>query len=256
MPKIKHIKERLKFYLYRLNILNNKKFFVDYNDNELNLSIIDKTIKYKNSKINHENLDINETRCVNFANVVKAYNFSTILDFGGGAGYHYFLAKKYLYKEKIDWNIVENEMMVNLCKIHLNEAELSFIKDLKKIEKKIHIVFSSCAINYCDNPLMLLKELLDLPCEYYYFTRTPLSLNSNFKYQQFSRFSENGPINEVSKINKGVKVMNNISTKKEFEEIINNNFDIIYSYEEQKNAFKYKKNTASTYTYFLKRKKL
>ena len=254
MSKIKHIKERLKFCLYRLNILNNKNFFVNYNDEELNLSIIKKTIKYKDLKINYENLDVNEVRCVNFANIIKAYNFSKILDFGGGAGYHYFLTKKYLYKEKIDWNIIENEMMVNLCNIHSNEANLSFFTNLDKVKKKIDIVFSSCAINYCDNPIEILKKLLDLPCDYYYFTRTPLSKNGSFVYQQFSRFSENGPINETSKIDKGVKVKNNIISKVEFEEIINNNFNIIYSYEEQKNSFKNKTNKASTYTYFLKRK--
>ena len=251
LKKLYSIFYKIKILIYRIGLL--KPDLLNYENHELNLYILNKT--KKNCKlVNIEDLKINEQRSLNFSLIVKNKNFFNILDLGGGAGYHYFLAKKFLGKKyKLTWNIVENQTMVNLCKKKYNNKEMHFFNSISEIKNKIDIVFSSCAINYFNNPEEILYDLMRMPCKYYYFTRTPLALKKKIEFVQYSRLSENGPGNLFIKKEKILKLHNKIFKKEYFDNIIKKYCNILYSFKDEEQKLFYKKKI-NLYTYFLKKK--
>jgi putative methyltransferase (TIGR04325 family) len=246
----------LKKLIYQVFIINYKLFFrkkyKGYNNLALNLSVIKKTIIF--SKIKSINkYDINYKRTLDFIEFIKKKKLKTILDFGGGAGYHYFIARIKLPNFIFKWLVVENRTMVRLCIKKIKYKNLSFSDSLNKI-KKIDIFFSSCAINYTKNPLETLKSIIKLKTKYLYFTRTPLTENQSLEFKQFSLLSDNGPCKINNEKEMLIDYENKIINQKKFEEMFKNKFFIITKYVDEKKAFFYKKKFFNTYTYILKKK--
>jgi len=245
------------FYIAKFNLkkkifFNNK--YINYNNLYLNKFIIKKTKQYFSNKKFLENLSFNEMRTYIFSTILEKKNFCNILDFGGGSGYHYFLVKKFLKRRaRLIWNIVENKTMVNLHNNKKNN-QLIFFDSISKIKNKIEIIFSSCAINYCEDTEKTLYDLMKFPCKYYYFTRIPLSLKKNLKFNQYSMLSENGPGQLKAKKEQLVKVNNSILKKAKFENIIKKFCKIEFSFKDEDKSFFYKEKIGS-YTYFLIKKK-
>ena len=251
LQKINIIFNKTNIFFHKIGVFNSK--LKNYKNNKLNSYIINKT--KKNNKLkNDEDLKINQLRALYFSWFIKNNNFHKVLDFGGGAGYHFFFTKKFLKKKYIlDWNIVENNTMVNLCKKKIKYNKLFFYNDLKKVKKKIDIIFSSCAINYCAEPQKVLNDLMNFPCKYYYFVRTPLSSINELEFDQFSMLSENGPGKLFLKNDEVVKYKNIILTKKKFEEIIKRRCKILFSFKDEEKFLPYKEKVYC-YTYILKKK--
>jgi putative methyltransferase (TIGR04325 family) len=246
----------LKKLIYLVFIINYKLFsrkkYKGYNNLALNLYVIKKTIIF--SKIKSINkYDINYKRTLDFIEFIKKKKLKTILDFGGGAGYHYFIARKKLPNFIFKWLVVENRTMVRLCIKKIKYKNLFFSDSLKKI-KKIDIFFSSCAINYTKNPLETIKSIIKLKTKYLYFTRTPLTENQSLEFKQFSLLSDNAPCKINNEKEMLIDYENKIINQKKFEEMFKNKFFIITKYVDEKKAFFYKKKFFNTYTYILKKK--
>jgi len=253
---MKLYKKILKKLIYQVFIINYKLFFQKtykgYNNLALNESVIKKTIIF--SKIKSINkYDINYKRTLDFLEFIKKKKLKTILDFGGGAGYHYFIARIKLPNFIFKWIIVENKTMVRLCIKKIKYKNLSFFDSLNKI-KKIDIFFSSCAINYTKNPLEIIKSIIKLKTKYLYFTRTPLTENQSLEFKQFSLLSDNGPCKINNEKEMLIVYKNKIINQQKFEEMFKNKFFIIAKYVDEKKAFFYKKKFINTYTYIFKRK--
>ena len=93
MELIKKIFRIVRYLVFKINyrLLYSKKIS-GYNNSVLNTSIIKKTIIFsKLSSINK--YDINFQRTTKFLQFIKKRKLKSIVDFGGGAGYHYFIAK-------------------------------------------------------------------------------------------------------------------------------------------------------------------
>jgi putative methyltransferase (TIGR04325 family) len=114
LKKINIIFNKTNLFFHKIRVISSE--LINYENNKLSSYIINKT--KKNNKLkNGEDLKINQLRALYFSWFIKNKNFHKILDFGGGAGYHFFLTKEFLEKKyNLDWNIVENNTMVNLCK--------------------------------------------------------------------------------------------------------------------------------------------
>lgn len=122
-----------------------------------------------------------------------------ILDFGGGAGTQYFLARKLLDKDiRIKWHVVETNIMVEEAKdSKLENNELKFfnnIADAVQDMKLINLINANSSLTYTDRPLNYLEELLNLDFEQFFITRTPLNEKSrkNIVGIQSSSLSTNG----------------------------------------------------------------
>jgi putative methyltransferase (TIGR04325 family) len=252
LQEINVIFNKINIFLCKLGIFSSN--LKNYENDKLNTYIINKTKKIFIEK-DCENLKINQIRALHFSWFIKKNNFHKVLDFGGGAGYHYFLTKNFLEnKYNLDWNVVENDTMVNLCIKKINIKKLFYFNNLLKVKKKIDIIFSSCAINYCQCPKKILNDLFNFPCKYYYFTRTHLSEKNDIEFDQFSMLSENGPGKLFIKKDEIVKVRNKILAKNNFEKIIKKHCEILFSFKDEEKSLSYKENVNS-YTYILKKNK-
>jgi len=253
MKLIQKILRKLKYLVF---VINYKLFYSKtdsgYNNLVLNESIVKKTIVFSKLKSTNE-YDINFQRTLDFLKFIKKKKLRNIVDFGGGAGYHYFIAKMKLPYFNFKWLVIENRTMVKLCNKKLNYKNLFFFNSLNII-KKIDVFFSSCAINYTKDPIKTIKSIIKLNAKYLYFTRTPLVENQSLAFKQISLLSDNGPC----KINNEKEILieyeNKIVSRQSFESMFKNKFVIIDKYIDQKKAFFYKKEFFDTYTYIFKKK--
>jgi len=246
LKTIKYLALRVSYRLFNLEKKNG------YNDLELNKSIIKKTIEFS-KLVTINDRDKNIRRTLRFLEFIKKKKIKNIIDFGGGAGYHYFIARMKLNNFNLKWSVVENRIMVKLCNKKLKYKNLFFFNSLNKI-KKTDVVFSSCAINYTKNPTETIKSIIELKTKYLYFTRMPLTENQSFEFKQISLLSDNGPckINNEKEII--VEYKNKIIKKQKFEEIFKNKYIIIAKYIDEKKTFFHNKKFFDTYTYVLKKK--
>jgi|694.fasta_scaffold57356_3 putative methyltransferase (TIGR04325 family) len=243
-----------KYYFIKIRRIFSSKIHNGYNNLIINKSIIKKTVLFNKLERFNKN-DKNCKRTIKFLNFVRKRNFKKIVDFGGGAGYHYFIAKKKMPSFNFKWIIIENPKMVQLCNKEFKYENLFFYNSLKKINK-LDIFFSSCAINYTKNPIKTLKIISKLDAKYFYFTRTPLSENASLTYNQFSCLADNGPLRIRAEEKIFIEYQNKIINIKNFEGIFKDNFNIILKYVDEKNAFFFKGKSFDTYTYIIKRKKI
>ena len=255
MKLIKKITTKLKY----LTLIINHKLFLHkkrggYNNLALNNSIVKKTIVFSRLKSVNE-YNINWLRTVKFLKFVEKNKIRKIIDFGGGAGYHFFIANMKSPNLNLKWLVIENKIMVKLCKKKIKYKKLFFSDSFNKI-KKADVVFSSCSINYTTNPIETIKSIIHLNTKYLYFTRTPLAENKSFEFKQISLLSENGPCKIKNEKEMLVEYRNKIISQQNFEEIFKNDFTIILKYVDEKNAFFFKDKSFDTYTYIIKRKKI
>jgi len=252
MKLIQKILRKLKYLVFVINYrLFYSKADSGYNNLALNESIIKKTIVFSKLKPIKKH-DVNWQRTVRFLEFIKKKNLKNIVDFGGGAGYHYFIAKMKLPNFNFKWLVVENRLMVKLCNKKLNYKNLFFFNSLNII-KKTDVFFSSCAINYTKDPIKTVKAISKLNAKYLYFTRTPLAENQSLVFKQISLLSDNGPC----KINNEKEILieceNKIISRQSFESIFRNKFVIIEKYIDEKKAFFHKQESFDTYTYIIKK---
>ena len=102
-----------------------------------------------------------------------------ILEYGGGAGEAYRLAKAMLGKTvKLDWRIVETPAMVALAVDRgLSNTELQFFDSLSLAadDEKFDVVLSNGAIQYSPRPYELLAQLARIKADRLIITRIPLT---------------------------------------------------------------------------------
>lgn len=246
---LKKILKKIKFYYLKVKFILLNKKNTSYNNRELNQLIYKKTILL--NKIKLEIQDSNYLRTVNFAKFINKNNLTKVLDMGGGAGYHYFIVKKLFPSLISEWTIIENKTMVRLCN-NLTIFKNLFFRSNFKINHKVDIFFSSCAINYLNNPINTLKKISRINCKYFFFTRMPLSTDKYIKFDQYSLLSDNGPIRIHVDKDKIVKLTNKIIPIKTFEKIFSSKkgFKVI---ECQIDDEKFSQRRIPCYTYIIKK---
>ena len=120
---------------------------------------------------------------------------SVILDFGGGAGVHYRTFKRIYPSIDVVWLIVETTQMVKLAHIQGNHqpkyyesVESAFI-DYPKID----VIYANSSLQYTEEPLNTLANLIALNPKHFFLVRTPMSQTISFKTKQKSLLKHNGP---------------------------------------------------------------
>lgn len=192
-------------------------------------------------------------------------NRLNVLDFGGGAGADYYLVKKLLVGSSvtIDWRVVETDAMASKAKEYgLENKELSFFSSITEASKdqcKFDLVLSSCSINYTPKPLDMLKEIMNVNSRYFYFTRTPMSLNklNSPIILQRSMLSNNGygPIsNEMAIEDKEITYPVTIIYKDDFESIVKMYGEIVLRIDEEKNAYYSSEGAFDLFGYLIEKK--
>lgn len=188
-----------------------------------------------------------------------------ILDFGGGAGHHYFISRKIISNDiKLKWIVFETPELVEECKIlGIENEELSFIGsfDQKVFENtKFDIIYSNYSLVYTPSPIDYLENLLKLDFAKFYITNTALNEKENISVVgiQKSDLSTNGvgrQIPDTLKIkNRDIQYPFTVIGKEDFEKLIKKYTDIVFSIREQKEAYVTEKGIFNLYGYLLIKK--
>jgi putative methyltransferase (TIGR04325 family) len=184
-----------------------------------------------------------------------------VIDFGGGGGYNYKLAKIAFGGEKtLKWHVVETPEMVSEA-IRIKEADLRFYEDITDAKNdlvNVDLVFSSSALQYCPDPLYFLKELVKIDAKYLFITRTPfVDSTENIIAIQKSSLSSNGP----GPLPEGIKdrsVFYPITyvSRSAVEDILGKYYEIRFMTDEGSGVFSTKGLTVNMNGYFCVRKDL
>ena len=267
--------KRIKKFLLNLFSQKNKKFKVfdtyqnaisggkDYNNDKLIKVIIAKSIKYSESLKNNKTLDLMSLRSFFAISLLPDSSQINVLDFGGGAGNHYYLARKLIDdKVKINWHVVETDLFVReVNKQGLESSELKFFTSvdsaIKSIEK-FNLIYANSSLQYTTNPLNFLEKLLKVNSDFIFFTRTPL-IEDNRKEViglQISKLSSNGQGEIPPELNIKDEIVEYpfiVANKEELENLINQYAEIEYIIEEESSAYLTEKGLFRNFGYIIKK---
>jgi len=114
---------------------------------------------------------------------VDINNSIEVLDYGGSLGSRFFSNYNFIKKNKIKWNIVEQENFVKYGRKFLQRKDLSFYNNLEECfnEKKINCVIFSGSIQYLENYFDVLKKIKTVNIRYIFFDNLPLSSYKDHK---------------------------------------------------------------------------
>jgi len=117
-----------------------------------------------------------------------------VLDFGGAAGVHYFVAKQAHPTRALRWAVVETPAMVKAAAIHADK-ELQFFADLTEAIAwldGLDLFHSNSAIHYVPEPEPMLARLVELKAPFMLWARIFLG-DKREQILQKSRLADNGP---------------------------------------------------------------
>jgi putative methyltransferase (TIGR04325 family) len=121
-----------------------------------------------------------------------------VIDFGGAAGAHYFLARSLLPNTtKLNWLVVETPAMVKQATRQLADDELHFCSDLGEARGsmgEVDLLHSSGTLQCVANPYADLRQLIRIQAKYLLLNRLGLSKGDHDVItNHHSRLSWNGP---------------------------------------------------------------
>ena len=98
-----------------------------------------------------------------------------VVDFGGAAGAHYFLARSILPESiELNWVVVETPAMAQRAGLALGNQELRFSKDLQEAESilgQVDLVHTSGTLQCVPEPYEQLRQLINIQAEYMLLNR-------------------------------------------------------------------------------------
>lgn len=102
-----------------------------------------------------------------------------VIDFGGAAGAHYFLARAMLPNTvALQWIVVETEAMATAARSTLANKELDFCSDLQEATgkvKQVDLLHSSGTLQCVENPYSCLENLVAVGAKFMLLNRLGLS---------------------------------------------------------------------------------
>jgi len=121
-----------------------------------------------------------------------------VLDFGGAAGAHYFLARSIVPKStKLKWVVVETPAMTESASALLETDELHFTADLEEAGRwldQIDLLHTSGALQCVPDPYEQLQQLINIKAQYMLLSRLGLTQGDHDVITiHKSQLSWNGP---------------------------------------------------------------
>jgi putative methyltransferase (TIGR04325 family) len=174
--------------------------------------VINKTKNFKSEITDKKQIDMNVTRLtLPFAFMPKTKTLK-ILDFGGGAGIQYQVAKFLFPNQEFHWVIVEN-MNFSQSSIVQSSPELEFrstITEAVSTNSHFDLVVASSSLQYTEDPILYLQELCAIRAPYLYITRQILNHDKEFlSFNQVTKLRDHGPGQAPVKFN-NKKTMNKL----------------------------------------------
>jgi putative methyltransferase (TIGR04325 family) len=170
-----------------------------YDSNEIAKVVSSKTLIFENNLLGSaKEINVSELKTIFGVSLLSEASTNRVLDFGGAAGYHFFISKYFFSGiRKFDWRVVETSEMVHEGRCSNDNSELKFFDSLPEAlgnDFKPQLVLASSVLQYMPDPLAQLRKLTELSAEYIYISRTPMSTDGKKQiFIQSSLLSENGP---------------------------------------------------------------
>ena len=230
-----------------------------YEDELLTKVVVAKGKKFSEDILATRRLDLMSLRTfVGLASLVDT-NKLTIIDFGGGAGTHYFIAKSVLSEAiKLDWRIVETKAMVAEAKKQgLECEELRFFDSIDTAcgADEVDLVFASGSVHYTAKPYETLTKLASINAKRLILTRTPIA-DSPCVLLQRSTLSANGVGDIPKELSIKDKVLSYPTTmmdRHQVETILSNFGEVILKITEDKSAYVSQKGSYDLWGYIVKK---
>ena len=170
-----------------------------YEASDLVSVVVAKNLAYRQAMAERPVFDLSAVRtlaALAIAGVPHARPLS-VLDFGGGGGSHYTIARAVLgAAQPLKWAVVETPAMVRAA-APMHDGSLGFFEDIDAAADSlggIDLVFTSSALHYCPDPLAFLERLVALQAPHLAITRTAFRAGPGTLFGlQASRLSSNGP---------------------------------------------------------------
>jgi putative methyltransferase (TIGR04325 family) len=226
-----------------------------YEDESIVKAVVEKTRIFRQSIQSSPAFDLGSLRTLVALGLTDTHGRLKVLDFGGGGGYHYSLAKAFLGNGKsLKWNVVETPAMAKEAR-RIADADLAFFSNLNdaKIDLgSVDLVFTSSALQYCPNPLKSLRELTEVGAPNMFITRIPLNDSEKSLISiQVSKLSENGPGPlPLGFDDRNVSYPITFTSRHEVEKILREKYEIRFSINEDKGTFSAGKNKVDMFGYF------
>jgi putative methyltransferase (TIGR04325 family) len=170
----------------------------NYENPSLVESIVSKALAYRHRLDVSHSFDIPALRiCIALSFLVRdSQKNIRVLDFGGGAGSTYDLVRS-IYSSELcfDWCVLETPSLANHAGA-LRRNGLSFLSTIQAAASTgtFDLTYCNSSLQYCDNPLAWLNQIVSLGSQYIFITRTPfLSKGSQYITVQPSTLAANGP---------------------------------------------------------------
>ncbi len=215
-----------------------------YENDDIVRAVVEKNVRLRSSIEETKRLDLGALRTLIGIGLAKvgAEQKLNVIDFGGGGGYHYTIAKAALGNDfKLRWNVVETPAMTREAQ-RMRNSELRFFDCIESASKDlggVDLVFTSGALQYCPDPLNILKELVRVRADYLFITRTALNDEPNrLIIVQNSPLSHNGPgALPPGFVDRTVSYPAVFCPKQDFESVIAQHYQIRFCITEDKAAY-------------------
>lgn len=228
-----------------------------YGREELVKAIVSKTLRHRDEVSRTKFLDLASTQTL-LGLVAHGHRPSLrVLDFGGGAGIHYFQTVAFLGAGvDIRWSVVETPEMVAAASAQLETEHLKFFRSIESAVEdlgKVELVIGNSSLPYSPDPLVYLEKLLSVQADHLYITRTPLGDDLDSKiYLQQSKLSQNGP-GPLPKdfVDGDVQYPITIVNRQAFEQKMKNQYSVRFWSSEASSPFLRGVGVPQNYSYFL-----
>ncbi len=230
-----------------------------YEDKDIVKVVVDKNLAYKQKLEKETIFDLGTLRTLIGLGLSKTSDSLSVIDFGGGGGYHYTIASNAFDKSvRLKWNVVETTAMANEAQ-RMSTENLKFfdnIGDAKRDLGSVDLVFTSGALHCCPEPLDFLRELINIKAKHLFITRTSFTdSREQMANVQKSYLSSNGPGPlPVGYKDKAVYYPNVFVSKQQVEEMLSEHYDIQFKIIEDKAAYIVGDKEIDMYGYFCVRK--
>lgn len=232
-----------------------------YEDDILTKVVVAKGKKFSESLANGKEVDLMSLRTfLGVASAIKS-NALSVIDFGGAAGTHYYLARSVISKDvSVDWRVVETPQMVKEAREQgLETNELSFYDSIESASngEKFDLIFASGAVQCTPDPYGFLRKLTNINADKFVLTRTPVT-EKHVVLLQESTLSSNGVGDIPKHLNINDKVVSCPSSmleKSKLEDILHSFGDVTLKICEDKSAYISSEGAYDMWGYVVSRRK-
>jgi len=182
-----------------------------------------------------------------------------VLDFGGGGGADYSIARIAFDSDiKLKWNVVETPAMVSKTKALENE-ELKFFDSVFSASEdleEVDIILTSGSLQYCPDPILILKNLLSVNAKYLFITRSAFNQGEAVLFGiQDTLLSKHGPGPVPDQfIEETVSLPTVFAPKRTVENLIHEKYIVRFQIMEERGAYKVGNKSIDMYGYFCVRR--